>query len=138
MNRDLLRQVLEKKSTIEYSRSSGPGGQNVNKVNTKARLWIALEDLEGLSEAERERIAVLLKSRISDGRLMFSCDEERTQEANRRKLLVRAENLIAKAAYISKKRVPTKPSRAAKEARIKSKKLHGAVKQQRTWSGREE
>lgn len=132
MNSFLLRTSLERTVQFDFVRSSGPGGQNVNKTSTKAVARVALSDLEGLSEAERERIKSRLASRLTaGGELIVSAQDERSQAANRTAALSRLESLIVKAAYKPKERRPTKPTRSSKERRLKQKKARSEVKRSR-------
>jgi ribosome-associated protein len=129
MNIAQLRHSIREKGLIRFSRSGGPGGQNVNKVNTKVILRIRLADLEGLSEAEAARLRLTLDSRITgDDEIIIQADEERSQRTNRDRALFRAEALIAAAARLPKHRRPTKPSRAAREQRLRSKQFQGQKK----------
>ena len=133
MNLSQLRQSIYTFAKTAFSRSGGPGGQNVNKVNTKVTLRLRLDELTGLSETELERIKLLLANRItSDGELVITSDEERSQRINLERAYFRMEALIASAAKLPKKRKPTKPGKAAKEKRFQAKKLHGQKKAERS------
>lgn len=114
---------------FEYIRSSGPGGQNVNKVATAVRLRVALSAITGLSPDGLERLRVLAGKRITaDGELVLRAETHRTQEGNRRAALLRLENLIAAAAQKPKIRRPTKPSRAARQRRLDAKARRARTK----------
>jgi len=132
MDTNLLRQSIYSNAEASFSRSGGPGGQNVNKVNTKVTLRIRLSDLAGLSETELERVKTILANRISnEGEFILSSEEERSQRTNLERAYFRMETLIASAARLPKKRRPTKPSKAAKEARLQAKKRQGQKKAER-------
>lgn len=119
----ILKEWLENNGNFTYSRSSGSGGQNVNKVNTKVTLHLPLKDLSFLSASEVDRIQSSLKNRINNSReLVLSCDEERSQSKNRSKLIYRCVMLIEKALIIRKKRKPTKPSRSSQKRRLEAKR----------------
>jgi ribosome-associated protein len=135
MNIIALRESIRGRGEITFSRSGGPGGQNVNKVNTRVCLRIRLAGLEGLSGAEMDRLRQTLASRITgDDEIIINADEERSQKTNRERALFRAEALIAAAARLPKRRKPTKPSRAARENRLQSKRIRGQKKAGRRFS----
>jgi ribosome-associated protein len=134
-----LHQSIVKTVEVSYSRSGGPGGQNVNKVNTKVTLLLKLNALDGLSENEYQRLKDTLASRLSaDGEeLVIQSDEERLQSRNEGIGFIRLERLVITSARLPKKRRPTKPTRASKEKRLNSKRLHGLKKNNRQSGGYE-
>ena len=104
----------------------------MNKVNTKVTLRLRLNELTGISEAELERVKILLANRIStNGELIITSDEERSQRVNMERAYYRMEALIIAAARLPKKRRPTKPSKAARENRLQAKKRQGQKKAER-------
>ncbi len=132
MNLGLLRASLERAARFDFARSSGPGGQNVNKTSTKAIARVSVEDLEGLSEAERDRVRSRLAGRLTvEGELVVYAQDERSQVLNRSAALARLEALIVKAAHRPKERRPTSPTRASRERRLAGKKARSEVKRGR-------
>jgi len=129
MNTTILKQSIRAAAEPSFSRSGGPGGQNVNKVNTKVTLRLRLCDLAGLNEAELERVRELLAKRISsEGEIVITADEERSQRTNLERAYFRLEALIASAGRLPKIRRATKPSKAAKEQRLQAKNVQSRKK----------
>jgi len=117
----------EKDVKLKTSRSSGPGGQNVNKRSTKAQARLPVGKV-AVSEEMRARIRAKLRNRINkDDELEAECEEERTQKANKEKALSLLHSLIAGAVKIQKKRILTKISRSA-EAKFQAAKKKEAEK----------
>jgi ribosome-associated protein len=121
---------------LQYSRSGGPGGQNVNKVNTRTQLWLAVGEIIGLSESVLARLRTLAGNRLTAaGELYIVAETERTQEGNRQAVLERLRQLILEAVKVPKRRRKTKPSRGARERRLQGKKRRGAIKSMRQGRG---
>jgi len=132
MNIEQLKQSIYTYAHASFSRSGGPGGQNVNKVNTKVTLKLSLENIEGLSEQELERVKTILANRITnDNEIIITSEEERSQRINLERAYFRMEALITSAARLPKRRRPTKPSKAAREKRLQSKKRQSQKKAER-------
>lgn len=118
---------------ISFSRSSGPGGQNVNKLSTKAELRLDLRALESvLRPTAMMRLRTTARNRITrEDFLQLSSQEFRTQEGNRAAVLEKLSEMIATARIEPKVRRPTKVSRAAKRRRLDAKKHRGGIKSSR-------
>jgi ribosome-associated protein len=116
----------------KFIRSSGPGGQNVNKVSSAAQLRFLLPLNVSLPVSARNRLRRLAGQKlIDDGSILFKASSERSQEQNRRAALERLTALIQAAMIEPKIRKKTRPTKGSKERRIESKKRRGATKQQR-------
>lgn len=112
------------------SRSSGPGGQNVNKVNTRVELRFFITKSEVLTIEEKERLFVKLKNRINaDGELILTSQSKRSQLANKEKVTELFFTLVEKALTVPKKRKKTVPTVSSRLKRLESKK-NTAVKKQ--------
>jgi ribosome-associated protein len=113
----------------KFIRSSGPGGQNVNKVSSAAQLRFLLPQNSSLPVNVRNRLRRLAGQKlIDDGSILFKSMSERSQDGNRRAALGRLEDLIRAALVEPKIRKKTRPTKASKERRIDSKKRRGATK----------
>jgi ribosome-associated protein len=116
----------------KFIRSSGPGGQNVNKVASAVQLRFLLPRNVSLPVAARNRLRRLAGQRlIDDGSILISARSERSQEQNRRDALERLAELIRAALIEPKIRKKTRPTLGSKERRIESKKRRGTTKQGR-------
>ncbi|WP_333693170.1 alternative ribosome rescue aminoacyl-tRNA hydrolase ArfB [Flavobacterium sp.] len=113
-------------------RSSGAGGQNVNKVSSKVVLSFDLNNSENLSEEEKMLITEKLKTKLtSEGILILNCDEDRSQLKNKEIVTKRFLKLLQNALVIPKKRKPTQVPRAVIEKRINEKRNTSEIKQNR-------
>ena len=117
---------------FEAIRSSGPGGQHVNKVSSCVRLLFAVEASNALNPFQKKRIQQQLGNRINqEGQLYLVCQAHRSQGMNRKAALERLQKLLKTALHKPKYRVPTKISRSKIEKRLKSKKETGKKKKNR-------
>jgi len=117
----------------KFIRSSGPGGQNVNKVASAAQLRFLLPQNTSLPVNVRNRLRRLAGQKlIDDGSILFKSMSERSQDQNRRAALERLEAMIRAALVEPKIRKKTRPTKGSKERRIESKKQRSATKQQRS------
>jgi ribosome-associated protein len=114
---------------FQYARSGGPGGQNVNKLNTKAELWLSVAALQGISADSIERLMLLAGKRLTrQGEIHLVAETNRTQSANRQEILDRLRELLITAMRRPTPRRKTRPSHAARQRRIQEKKRRGEVK----------
>lgn len=117
---------------FSFSRSSGPGGQAVNKLSTRAELRVAVEAITGLSELVRQRLRDLAGRRLTQAdEIIIVAQSERSQLDNRRECVRRLRALMARALAVPKKRRPTRPSRAAVQKRLDEKRRQAGRKQRR-------
>jgi len=129
MDPQLVRSSIAANAHLDFSRSGGPGGQNVNKVNTKVTLRINVDAIEGLRPSERTLVKERLANRITtEGELVVQVQEERSQIANRERALEKLIDLVARAAKRTPPRIPTRPTAASRQRKLTSKRLRGAVK----------
>jgi ribosome-associated protein len=124
--------IHESELQFELIRASGPGGQNVNKVSTAVQLRFDVHNSPSLPPEVKERLIKLAGSRVTDeGILIIEAKRYRTQDQNRHDAVQRLNTLIQKALEKPKFRKATRPSTAAKAARVGEKKKHGEIKRLR-------
>jgi ribosome-associated protein len=125
--------IVEDELKFSATRSSGPGGQHVNKVNTRITLWFNVADSPSLTLEQKNRIMSRLKTRISkDNRLRIVSQRHRSQIANREAAIERFAQLLNEALSVLPPRKKTKVSKNANQRRIDGKKHHSMIKKHRT------
>jgi len=113
-------------------RSSGPGGQNVNKVASKVILLVDLERIQGMDPESRERLARLSRNKLDrDGKLQVSSQRSRNQQDNLKDAREKVRDLIAQALIPEKERHATRPGRASRARRLDEKSKHSLLKKER-------
>ncbi|MFT4738822.1 MAG: ribosome-associated protein [Cyclobacteriaceae bacterium] len=129
---EIAKERLSKEISFEALKSGGPGGQHVNKVSTKVRLKWPIGETKLFTPSQLHRIRTKCQSMINkEGELTFTVQQNRSQFQNKEIAIDKLRLLIRQALVKRKKRMVTKPSKSAKEARIKSKKKRGELKQMR-------
>ncbi|MCX6227770.1 MAG: alternative ribosome rescue aminoacyl-tRNA hydrolase ArfB [Bacteroidia bacterium] len=125
MNSSAIREEL----VFQAIRSSGPGGQNVNKVSSKVELRFNVQSSLALSEEEKILLLQKLKNKISKmGELILVEQTDRSQLINKQKVIAKLFSLLEKALVKPKKRISTKPSRSSIERRLESKRVQSNLK----------
>lgn len=121
-----------------FSRSGGPGGQNVNKVASKAELRWPLDASPSVPDAVKARLRAAHPARVTvDGEFLVTSQEYRDQERNRQRCLEKLAAMIRKAATPPKPRVKTKPSKSSQRRRVEGKRKTSARKASRRTTGDE-
>ena len=124
--------IDENELEFQFTRSGGPGGQNVNKVNSRVELRFDLAQSVSLSEEQRERLIEKLANRLTtESVLRLVSQSERTQSANKRVVLERLAAILKGALHVEKRRNPTKPTKASKRRRLDAKARRGQLKKDR-------
>lgn len=124
--------INENELNYQFIRSSGPGGQNVNKVSTAVQLRFDVQNSFSLPQGVKEKLMKLAGSRMTnDGILVLDGHKYRTQEQNREDVTNRLVNLIQRALEKPKSRKATRPSLSSKRARVESKRRRGIAKRNR-------
>jgi ribosome-associated protein len=128
--------IDERELEFEFIRSSGPGGQNVNKVSTAVRLRFDARGSSSLPQDVRERLIRLAGRRVGDdGFLTIHARSARTQDSNRRDAIARLTELLERAVERPKPRRATRPTAGSRERRLDSKRRRGETKAARRARG---
>ena len=131
-------QIPRERLTIRFARSGGPGGQNVNKVETKAEVRFVLSDANWIPPSVRERLKQLFSGKLNqEGELVLSSSRFRSQAQNLEDCLRKLRGMIEASSHKPKRRIATAPTRASRERRVQAKKVRGARKRERRWRGDE-
>jgi len=124
--------ISESELKLDFIRSSGPGGQNVNKVATAVQLRFDVSRSPSLPEAVRRRLVHIAGKRVSkEGMLVIDARRFRTQERNRQDALERLLQWIRRASVRPKKRIKTRPTASSRERRLEGKRQRGEIKRLR-------
>lgn len=124
--------AIRNELTYTTSRSGGPGGQNVNKVNSKVTLKWSVQLSKAISDEQRETLLYKLRTHLTkEGVLLLTAQEKRSQLQNKEDVLQRLDQLLKKAFATRKARKATKPTKTSTHKRIEEKKQRGEKKQWR-------
>ena len=117
---------------FQFVRSSGPGGQNVNKLSSKVELRFAFSASAALSAAQKRRLAAAFPSHVTRaGEFLLAGDRFRSRLQNERDVCERLVEMLLSVRFAPKRRVPTRPSRAAKQRRVADKRARADTKRAR-------
>lgn len=126
---DLSTRDFSSEFIFQATRSSGPGGQNVNKVSSKVELRFSVADSQLLTNEEKSLIAKKLANKINNQKeLVLVAQKDRSQLKNREDVIMKFYRLVEKALTPAKRRIRTKPTKSSVERRLESKRVQSAIK----------
>lgn len=134
MDKDkIIESILQREVHFHFSKSGGHGGQNVNKVATKAELYFNIHDSQYLTDEQKKRLIQLADHRVhhEEKILIMTCQEERFQHANKEKVIHHFRQLLTEALIKPKERISTNIPKSEREARLLDKKYKWQKKQNR-------
>lgn len=119
--------------SFEFTRSRGPGGQHVNRTESAVILRWNVRDTKGFSDIQKQRLLANLENQLTkEGEVLIRAETHRDQESNKKEALRRLNDLVAKALFVPKKRIKTKPTKSSQRRRLDEKKSHSKTKKLRS------
>ncbi len=128
--------IPRERLTIRFARSGGPGGQNVNKVETKAEIRFVVVEADWIPERARSRLFAMCSNRLTkEGELIVSSSQHRTQAQNLDECFQKLADLLEEASRKPKRRIATRPTRGSKRRTARTKRHQSDKKRSRGWRG---
>jgi ribosome-associated protein len=130
---DLKYPQLMSELSFEFTRSRGPGGQHVNRTESAVILRWNLEQTQGFSEIQKQRMITNIGNQLTkEGEILIRAETHRDQDSNKKEALRRLNELLTKALHVPKRRIKTKPTRSSQRKRLDEKKTHSKTKKLRS------